>query len=124
MKESHETEITILDIRHSIFLILLEYLYTDDIEVPIEMAMELFMAADRYGIERLLTICESRMLSSLCVENAATVFHAADLHNAKSLRDRCLHFILLHFDQVTKSTAFEEMGRTNVDLVFEVLKLR
>ena len=116
------------------------------------------------------------MLASINVENAATIFHAADVHNAKSLREKCLNFVLgeLHgsrgrgvelpilvsckydstmphdnpptppqpthltttyvphhnpptpanFDPVTKSASFEEMGRTNVELVFEILQKR
>lgn len=59
------------------------------------------------------------------------------------LRSKCLHFIVSNFDEVSKtkvrafpplprrgashpraSQAFEEMGRRNVDLVFEVLRHR
>jgi hypothetical protein len=29
-----------------------------------------------------------------------------------------------HFDNVTKTAAFEEMGRINIDLVFEILQKR
>ena len=32
--------------------------------------------------------------------------------------------MLANFDAVTRTQAFEEMGRTNVDLVFEILKAR
>lgn len=39
-----------------------------------------------------------------------------------SLREKCLNFILQNFDSVTKTATFEEMGRTNMDLVFEILK--
>ena len=88
------------------------------------MAMELFQAADQFGVERLKRMCESRMLGSIHVENAATIFHAADQHAAASLREKCLAFVLANFDAVTRTQAFEEMGRTNVDLVFEILKAR
>jgi len=69
-------------------------------------------------------ICESKMLSSLCIENAASILHAADLHSATILRDRCIAYMLDHFDAVTKTNSFEEMGRVNVELVFELLKRR
>lgn len=78
----------------------------------------------QYGVDRLKRICESRMLGSLCIENAATILHAADLHNAAVLRDQCIAFMLNNFDAVTKTNSFEEMGRTNVELVFELLKRR
>lgn len=84
----------------------------------------LIVNVKQYGVERLKRICESKMLGSLCIENAASIFHAADLHNATILRDQCVSFMLHNFDAVTKTDAFEEMGRTNVELVFELLKRR
>ena len=124
MRESLMDRIAIHDVRKDIFLRLLEYLYTDDVEVDLDMAMELFQAADQFGVERLKRMCESRMLGSIHVENAATIFHAADQHAAASLREKCLAFVLANFDAVTRTQAFEEMGRVNVDLVFEILKAR
>lgn len=82
------------------------------------------LSPSQYGVDRLKRICESRMLGSLCIENAATILHAADLHNAAVLRDQCIAFMLNNFDAVTKTNSFEEMGRTNVELVFELLKRR
>lgn len=136
-REAQTREVHMPDVRKSSFLSLLEYLYTDEIvwlrdtcqedeteAFSVEQAMDCFVLADQVGVERLKKICEARMLSHLSVENAATIFHAADAHHALGLRDRCLNFILRHFDQVTKSKAFEEMGRTNVELVFEVLRGR
>jgi len=64
------------------------------------------------------------MLAAIHVDNAATIFHAADQHAAKSLREKCLAFLLANFDAVTKTKSFEEMGRTNVELVFEILRAR
>lgn len=148
MLESRAREIQITDVRRPIFISLMEYLYTDHLDVAVDVAMELFVTADRvrklcncgifktsanllfsmqlkqYGVERLKRICESKMLGSLCIENAASIFHAADLHNATVLRDQCVTFMLHNFDAVTKTDAFEEMGRTNVELVFELLKRR
>lgn len=124
MMESRLSEVVLPDVRHQIFLSLLEYVYTDTLDIQLDVAMELFQAADRFGIERLKRMCENLMLTSISNENAASLLYAADLHNAKNLRERSLVYILTHFDAVTKTSAFEEMGRTNVELVFEVLKRR
>jgi hypothetical protein len=121
---SSHGEIELPGVSHAVFLTLLEYLYTDSVEVELEQTMELFEAADRFGVERLKKICEAKMLGSICVENAASIFHAADTHNASSLREKCLNFILANFDPVTKTACFEDMGRTNVNLVFEILQKR
>ena len=98
--------------------------YTDSIDIPFNMAMELFSAADQFGVERLKKMCERAILTSINVENSATVLQAADSHNAEGLRKSCVDFIMRNFDAVSKTTAFEEMGRNNVNLIFEILKQR
>ena len=40
MMESTQSIITLHEVQFSIFMILLEYLYTDEVEVPIDVAME------------------------------------------------------------------------------------
>jgi len=124
MVEARAASVAINGVRRDIFVALLEYLYTDHVDVGLDMAMELFQAADQYGVERLKRMCESKMLAAIHVDNAATIFHAADQHAAKSLREKCLAFLLANFDAVTKTKSFEEMGRTNVELVFEILRAR
>ena len=69
--------------------------------------MELFEAADIFGIDRLKIMCESAIMSSIDVDNAAAIFHASDMHNASSLRERAMNFILHNFDEVSKTPGFE-----------------
>ena len=86
--------------------------------------MELFQVADRFGMDRLKALCEQEMLSAIDIDTAAHILYTADQHNACYLRERCLAYILAHFDTVSRTLAFEEMGRINVDLIFEILKRR
>mmetsp|Transcript_8966 Transcript_8966/g.15580 ORF Transcript_8966/g.15580 Transcript_8966/m.15580 type:complete len:685 (-) Transcript_8966:243-2297(-) len=124
MAESSQTVVNIEIVKHSIFSAVLEYLYTDNVSIPLDSAMELFVAADCFHIPRLQAMCERKLLEFMTVENAATIFLTADVHSAVSLRDKALGFILLHFEEVSKTPSFEEMVRSNVDLVFEILKSR
>ena len=86
--------------------------------------MELFEAADIFGINRLKLMCEQTMISNIDIENAATIFHASDMHNAVSLRERAMNFILHSFDEVSKTSGFEYLARANVELVLEIIKNR
>lgn len=124
MKESNMKTIRIEQVSHPTFLKILEYLYTDQLRIYLDCAMELFEAADLFCIPRLQTMCEKRMLQSINVENAAAIFHAADLHSAMALREKAKKFILSHFELISKTSSFEEMGRSNIDLVFELLQNR
>jgi len=124
MSESKQSVVHLEIVRHRIFLVVLEYLYTDDVEIPLELAMELFVAADLFAIPRLQSMCERRLLESMTVENAATIFHTADVHSAVSLRAKALGYVLSHFESVSRTDAFEDMARSNVELVFEILRSR
>ncbi|RYY83942.1 BTB/POZ domain-containing protein [archaeon] len=46
------SSIPIPDVKHSVFVQVLEYLYTDEAVIQLDSAMELFELADRFGIER------------------------------------------------------------------------
>lgn len=124
MREAQQKTITINNVSYRVFLGLLEYLYTDEIEISLDMAMDLFVAADQFGVERLKRLCEKKILVSINVDTAATILQAAHMHHAVGLRQSCFDFILRNFDAVSKTAAFEEMGRSNVELVFEILKRR
>ena len=124
MRESRLSTIRIEQVRHSVFLSVLEYLYTDNLRIELDYAMELFQAADLFCIPRLKTMCEKRMIQSITVENAATIFYGADMHTAHSLRRKALKYMLAHFEEISKTESFEEMGRSNMELVFEILRNR
>lgn len=102
----------------------LEYLYTDHVDIHADYAMDVFAAADLFDIPRLKAMCEKCMLETIDNENAASVFMIADSHSATTLRSKTLKYILKHFEVVSKTAAFEEMARTNVDLVVEILRQR
>lgn len=124
MKESSMSVVRIEQVSHPIFLQVMEYLYTDQLKIPVESAMELFEAADLFCIPRLKQMCERRILQSISTYNAASIFHAADVHSATALREKAKKYILSHFESVSKSPSFEDMGRSNIDLVFELLQSR
>jgi len=124
MMESSQSEIRLEQVSYDIFLLLLEYLYTDTVRIPLDAAMDLFAAANQFSLPRLQAMCEKKMLESITIGSAATIFLAADLHSADNLRTKSLKYILAHFEQVSKTDAFEEMARGNVELVFEILRNR
>jgi hypothetical protein len=122
--ESRSNEIIIPEVRHPIFLQFLEFVYTDSTDIDFDCAMELFQAADRFGAERLKKACERYILDVLSVETAGQILLLADSHHASHLRERCLTFIVSHFDEVSKTSGFEDMVRCDVELLFEILRKR
>ena len=121
MVESRQEEVILEDVSLGPFKDLLNYVYTDDFSGS---ALELFPLADRFGVERLKMVCESKLFTSIHIETAPTILLLAHAHNSPKLREKALKFVLDHFDTVSKTQAFERMGRSNIDLLFEILRLR
>ncbi|KAF4140933.1 BTB And C-terminal Kelch domain-containing protein [Phytophthora infestans] len=124
MNESTADEVEISDVSRATFLSLLEYVYTDRLAVADDDVKELFVAADRYGIESLKRLCAQRLLKSVSVDNVASILQAADQHNSPSLRDECFAYTLKHFDTVSKTPSFLEMARNNIELALQILQQR
>ena len=111
MRESQMDQITRKQVRHPVFLSILEYLYTDQLTIC-------------FALPDLKLWAKNAWLQSITGENAATIFHATDLHSATALRHKAKPYILSNFEEVSKSRGFEEMGRHNVEHVFEFLQSR
>lgn len=60
MKEERETEIPIEEVSYDVFLSMLEFTYTDRVEVSGDMTIDLLKAANRFGLEGLRTKCEEQ----------------------------------------------------------------
>jgi len=136
MIEANQSAIHIEDVSHPIFLAVLEYLYTDEVNYnnP-EIAngysvldgpsmMDMYVAADLFGIPRLQAMCEENILESMYAENASLIFHAADLYCAESMRAKAMRYILDNFEAVSKTATFEELSQNNAELVFEIVRSR
>jgi len=121
MRESDEMEVKITDFRYPIFLALIEYIYTDLVDVTPEVAIELFVVADMYMLTRLKLLCEMVVQQGINIPNAASLFRTADEAGATKLRKICLDFTIRHFDGVTKSNAFKSLSR---EQILEVLMNR
>ncbi|KAL7576525.1 hypothetical protein ACA910_018023 [Epithemia clementina (nom. ined.)] len=97
------------DISKQCFLLLLEYLYTDRLDVlPFEVAFELWGAADMHGLKGLKNLCYSAVQSSLDIENAADLLQMAAAfaqkhHDCIDLKRMCLKYVVLNYDKVSET---------------------
>jgi speckle-type POZ protein len=84
-----------------IFQALLHFIYTDtfphnsgvDKNVPLQ---HLFVAADRYGLDRLTAMCEQMLCESIDVHTIATTLALAEQHQCVELKHACLGFLSSH----------------------------
>jgi len=98
MKEKATSCIRIDDMEPSIFEALLHFIYTDRLPDSCNdgrnAAMQhLLVAADRYGVERLRLMCESKLSEAIDVETVATTLALAEQHNCSQLQRACIGFM-------------------------------
>jgi len=68
MRESTEREVRIQGASYTTFLLVLKYLYTDSLKVDPEYAIEMYMIADLYRLDRLKDMCSRVAKRSLTCE--------------------------------------------------------
>ncbi|KAM3389964.1 hypothetical protein ACQJBY_011866 [Aegilops geniculata] len=99
MNETLAQSIKIDGMEPSIFEALLHFIYTDSLsddrhadDRHTEM-QHLLVAADRYGVDRLMAICEGKLCRSISVQTVATTLALAEQHHCMHLKRACLEFL-------------------------------
>lgn len=112
MRESSEKEIAIPDVAYDVFRAVLEYIYSGSVNVTNgKLSVELLKAADMFRIEGLRNLCVEKVEQAVTVENAAFICQVADLHNALTLKQYCITFMMHNFRDVINSQSFQNLMR-------------
>ena len=104
-----------------VFVALLDHLYTDSTEVAAEMALPLFAAADRFGVERLKSLCAAKIEAELSSASVCAVLVVADAHHANELKGACVEYIVRNFPAMHQTDDFRELPRPLMEAVHSAL---
>lgn len=117
-------QIELPDVAHPVFLLLLEYIYTDQVgDVSSQMAVPLLIAAERFLLDRLKALCEDIIRKSISIENVVSVMMTAKVHRADGLKDICMDFIITNEEKIKSTAAFRELI-SEPTLMYELLMRR
>jgi speckle-type POZ protein len=108
VENSTSNAIQIKDMEAEVFAALLRFIYTDSFpdleeeggqygeeEKEVEFVIwlqNLFVAADRYDLQRLKLLCEELLAKYLCVSSVASTLALAEQHYSHGLKEACLKF--------------------------------
>lgn len=120
MSESIKRDISFKDIQFSILSLLVEYLYTDTVEITTQNVVEVFMAADRFQVTRLRLLCENFFFQNISDDNVCNILELTDKYHASSLRQFCVNWILCNFGEMLLSDDYLNL---NKELQLEINKL-
>ena len=121
MRESVEREISIPNVPMEAFKLMLEFLYTDSVKIDVEHAVELYIAADLYQLDRLKEMCTFVVKRNMNVSNVTYLINEASSAHCQILKDMCMDFIIANFDVISKR---EEIKILSHSLLLELLAKR
>ncbi|XP_063375909.1 kelch-like protein 26 [Cydia fagiglandana] len=120
MAERNEP-IPILDVQPEAFKALLEYIYTDNINISsFDKACELCYGAKKYMLPHLVKECTRYLWSDLYPKNACRAYEFARLFEESVLMDKCLQIISTNTKEVLTDSSFEEVELSTVITVFSL----
>ncbi|KAE8724877.1 BTB/POZ and MATH domain-containing protein 5 [Hibiscus syriacus] len=130
-------EIVITSLEPKVFKALLHFIYRDTLLEDAESAgsssasessvsetliAKLLAAADRYCLERLKLMCESRLCKNISVNSVAKILALANEYHAMELKAVCLRFAAENLAAVMRSDGFEYLKENCPSLQSELLK--
>lgn len=95
MKESAANDVLIDDIDSKTFLALLRFIYCEDVDSIDGVAYSLLYAANKYGVDRLKSLCVASLMENLTIWNVCKIFKLADVLQEQQLLIRCIEFVKL-----------------------------
>ncbi|EDO36553.1 predicted protein [Nematostella vectensis] len=124
-----ENETPILDASLAAFLAVLEYIYTDHAPLETVDPLEVLVLADRFGLPRLVTLCElyitkrvDRMIQKKVADSTSDVINLlnmAQVYNADQLAQWCRHFIASNYSVFESTGDLHLLQGDDVDFVQE-----
>ncbi|KAK1355285.1 BTB/POZ and MATH domain-containing protein 3 [Heracleum sosnowskyi] len=127
-------QVTLEDIEPSIFKAMLMFLYSDELpDIPefsnstMDSAstvtlQHLLAAADRFGLDRLKQLCESKLCEEVSIDTVATTLSLADQHRCSQLKAVCLKFAAANLGVFMQSEGFKYLEENCQSLVSELLE--
>ena len=122
MSETISSRVEITDFDPKVIQEMLHYIYTDQAPNLESMAQNLFVAAEKYQLERLMKMCEVVLASKVTTENVIDTLAFADLHSLAELKENCLHFIAVHSSKVMKTQSWQTLKTENIAVFAEVVE--
>uniref|UniRef100_J3MGQ0 BTB domain-containing protein n=1 Tax=Oryza brachyantha TaxID=4533 RepID=J3MGQ0_ORYBR len=139
MKEAAAGRVKIDDMEPAAFKAMLHFIYTDAIPEldtstttttatapTTTMAMHLLAGADRYGLDRLRLICESKLAGCIGVDTVSTTLALAEQHGCLHLKTKCVEFIAAgspeDLDAVLATEGYKHLERSCPSALTELLK--
>nr|XP_025882225.1 BTB/POZ and MATH domain-containing protein 1 [Oryza sativa Japonica Group] len=141
MKVKASERVEVKDMEAPVFKAILHFVYTDTVpeldhrdgeeteaaSTATAMAQHLLAGADRYGLERLKLICESKLAERIDVDTVSTTLALAEQHDCSHLKAKCVEFIAAgtaeNLDAVLATDGFKHLEASCPSVLTDLVKV-
>ncbi|ELU14125.1 hypothetical protein CAPTEDRAFT_121302 [Capitella teleta] len=118
MQERDAGEIPMKDVSSSTGLLLVEYLYSGNIEISVENAQELMAVSDRLLLTKLKKNVEEFLCEQVAADNCLSFNNLARLYSLKSLLEVCQNYLSDHWRKLLESDEIDQLTEADLFMVF------
>jgi len=118
--ENRESKVIIDDIEPDIMQVLLRYMYTGDLDGVDSNASLLILAADKYQLLELKTLCEDYLIKAISSDNAIDNLFLADLIGLTKLKESTVSWIVANRKMIMLNPLLKEKLLNNPEIFYDV----
>lgn len=122
MQEKLDNTVKIEDIEYDTLKELLRFIYAGKVENLENLAKSLYVAADKYGIEELMTLCTDYLCQSLSVNNAVDRLSFGYLHGLELLKNIAKKYIVCNAKDFVELPDFKSLNNPDTEMIFELFQ--
>lgn len=111
------------DVSYSVFLKVLEFLYTDSLsrDTLLEVGIHLLIASEQFMLDRLKAICEDLIRRDISTETVVSILVASHRHHATGLKEIAFEFILRNLNNPIVMGCLSDL-KAEPDLLLEIIR--
>ena len=125
MKEKKTNIVNIDDFKARVVTEMLNFIYTGNVtseDTLSEIASELLVAADKYQLDLLKSICEEGLCSTLEATNCVEYLVLGDMYQTFNLKRMAMRLVVENVDSITESDVIKNLFKQKPELALEVMK--
>ena len=121
-KESGTTSITLEDVQIDLFENLLEFMYSDSIQINLKTVFDVLSLADRFGMNSFKMKCDILLSQHININTVCLIFKYSNEFNLNRLKETCLCYMEENYDGVIYSSGFEELDKDEMLRIIRLCK--
>lgn len=109
LQENQTNEIPVTDVRYFVLqqiLTFIQFRVLPDLDASFGLTLEIFVAADKYQVHELRSMCEEHMINHITMRNVVSLLNIALKYNAVLLKQYTKMFIKLHIEDIVYNSDF------------------